>query len=225
MTFPTDDEHGEFLRRAMRAEADSVVPSPEGLDIIRRRIDERGARGLRGLFWWRVGASVAGAALVASTVVMLIPDLRTQVMHSTVSNTGDDSRLTDTSSVQRPQNHIPAPAVTNPPPRGQVSSVETPRASNPPAKPSPSPSDPCATPAMPDKVIEPDAAGSPMCPTAETPTPSASPSVGPTPTRTPSGCSGRQCETPTPKPSPTPTPTPSASDVVTPEAVTESPAP
>ncbi|WP_067178277.1 hypothetical protein [Microtetraspora niveoalba] len=231
MTFPTDDEYGEFLRRAMRAEADSVVPSPEGLDIIRHRIEEKNARGLRGLFWWRVGASVAGAALVAGTVVMLVPDLRTQVIHSTVSNTGDDSRLPpDTSSVNRPPNtHTGPPAVTGPPSRGEASSVETPRSSPTVAQPSPSPSpsDPCATPETPAQVVEPSASGSPACPTTTTPTPPVGPSSGPTPSRTPTGCSRGQCETPTPHPSTTPTPaaSPSASDVVTPDPPAESPSP
>ncbi|WP_066945448.1 hypothetical protein [Microtetraspora fusca] len=228
MTFPTDDEYGEILRRAMRAEADSVVPSPEGLDIIRRRIDERGTRGLRGLFWWRIGASVAGAALVAGTVVMLVPDLRTQVIHSTVSNTGDDSRLPDTSSVQRPPrvNNEPPP-VTGPPTRSDepsATAVATPRTSAPAAaRPSPSPSDPCASPETTGQVVEPNPSGSPACPTAETPTPPVGPSAGPTPSRTPAGCSGRHCETPTPKPSPSPTASPSDSDMVTPEPVAESP--
>jgi len=65
MTFPPDDEYGELLRRALRAEADSVVPSPDGLEIIRGRIDQRGLRGLRHMLWWRVGAAAAGAVLVA----------------------------------------------------------------------------------------------------------------------------------------------------------------
>lgn len=225
MTFPTDDEYGEFLRRAMRAEADSVVPSPEGLDIIRRRIDERGVRGLRGLFWWRVGAAVAGAALVAGTVVMIVPELRTQVMHSSVSNTGDDSRLPDISSINRPPTvHTPPQVVNSPPSRSEASSVVTPK-DTPPAKPTPSPSDPCATPATPAQAVEPYASGSPMCLTTETPAPPTSPSTGPSPNRTPTGCSGGQCGTPTPKPSPSPTPSPSASDVVTPEPPAETPTP
>ncbi|MFF3668247.1 hypothetical protein [Microtetraspora malaysiensis] len=233
MTFPTDDEHGEILRRAMRAEADSVVPSPEGLDIIRHRIEERGARGLRGLFWWRVGASVAGAALVAGTVVMLIPDLRTQVIHSTVSNTGDDSRLPDTSSVNRPPkpNNDPPP-VTGPPTRGDEPSpppVATPRTS-PSAvapSPSPSPSNPCASPETTGQVVEPNPSGSAPCPTmTATPTPPVGPSPRPTPSRTPTGCSGRHCETsPTPKPSPSPTASPADSVVVSPEPMAESPTP
>jgi hypothetical protein len=49
MTQPPD-EHGEILRRALRAEADAVVPSPEGLEIIRAA---RCGRGVRNLFWWR----------------------------------------------------------------------------------------------------------------------------------------------------------------------------
>ena len=42
MTLPPDDELGELLRRALHAEADSVEPSSDGLEIIRTRIDEFG---------------------------------------------------------------------------------------------------------------------------------------------------------------------------------------
>lgn len=87
MTFPPDDEYGELLRRALRAEADSVVPSPDGLEIIRGRIEQRGLRGLRHLLWRRVGAAAAGAVLVAGAVVMIVPGLRDQVAQSTgISN-------------------------------------------------------------------------------------------------------------------------------------------
>lgn len=71
------DEYGELLRRALSAEANSVVPSPDGLEIIRGRIERRG---LRWLVWWRAGASVAGAVLVAATVVMVVPQFREQVI-------------------------------------------------------------------------------------------------------------------------------------------------
>ncbi len=71
------DEHGEVLRRALRAEADSVVPSPDGLEIIRARIERRGPRGI---FWWRAAGAAIGAALVAATIVMVVPGLRDQAV-------------------------------------------------------------------------------------------------------------------------------------------------
>ncbi|MEU4403797.1 hypothetical protein AB0F88_04680 [Streptosporangium sp. NPDC023963] len=70
------DEYGELLRRALSAEANSVVPSPDGLEVIRGRIERRG---IRRLVWWRAGASVAGAVLVAATVVMVVPQFREEV--------------------------------------------------------------------------------------------------------------------------------------------------
>ena len=48
------DEYGDLLRRVLRAEADSVVPSAEGLQIIRTRVEQRGSRGI---FWWRAAAA------------------------------------------------------------------------------------------------------------------------------------------------------------------------
>ncbi|MFB4277836.1 hypothetical protein ACBJ59_21270 [Nonomuraea sp. MTCD27] len=76
MTQPPD-EYGDLLRRALRAEADAVVPSPEGLEIIRARIERRG---VRNLFWWRAGAAAASAILVAGTIVMAVPELRSQII-------------------------------------------------------------------------------------------------------------------------------------------------
>ncbi|GAA2854520.1 hypothetical protein GCM10010517_12550 [Streptosporangium fragile] len=103
------DEYGELLRRALNAEANSVVPSPDGLEIIRARIERRG---FRNLMWWRIGASVAGAALVAATVVMVVPQFREQVIPEV--STGEvnytESTPPDLSATSRP----PAPSVTAP---------------------------------------------------------------------------------------------------------------
>ncbi|ETK35909.1 hypothetical protein [Microbispora sp. ATCC PTA-5024] len=214
MTFPPDDEYGDLLRRALRAEADSVVPSPEGLEIIRTRIENRGLRGLRNVMWWRVGASVAGAVLVAGTVVMLVPDLRTQVAESTgISQVGaDGNQQPDTSSIQRP----PAPGATHQivvPTTGATHGTQHPtpppthRAGASP-KPTPSRSDPCATPAPSAGVVEPETTNGPSCAPAQTPPPSSQP---PTSTATPSAPASATV-TPTPSPSPT------ASDSVAPDA-------
>ncbi|OPG14708.1 hypothetical protein [Microbispora sp. GKU 823] len=152
MTFPPDDEYGELLRRALRAEADSVVPSPEGLEIIRGRIEQRGLRGLRNMLWWRVGAAAAGAVLVAGAVVMVVPGLRDQVAQSTgIAPAGDEREdERDTSSVSRPPNLAPSrPAVIVPvtpsPSRGRPAPSPTHRVGAT-TRPSPSPSDPCVTP-------------------------------------------------------------------------------
>ncbi|MEZ0072188.1 hypothetical protein [Planotetraspora sp. GP83] len=215
MTFPPDDEYGELLRRAMRAEADSVVPSPEGLNIIRGRIERRG---LRGLFWWRVGASVAGAVLVAGTVIMLVPGLRTQVGQSAgIFQVDNDHGLPDTSFTQRPP-ATPAPSLlitTNGTARGQAPPAPTHKAGST-SKPAPSSTpNPCASPDATTGVVEPDSTASPSCPPSETPPPPApTPSTATTPP-----------PAPTPSPTPTPTPTPSPTDAVTVNSASETPAP
>ncbi|WP_329092008.1 MULTISPECIES: hypothetical protein [unclassified Streptosporangium] len=114
------DEYGELLRRALSAEANSVVPSPDGLEIIRGRIERRG---LRWLVWWRAGASVAGAVLVAATVVMVVPQFREQVIprvstegvkyaESTPPVDGSATSRPPASNSQPPSNHAPLPAVS-----------------------------------------------------------------------------------------------------------------
>jgi hypothetical protein len=175
MSFTSDDEYGDLLRRAMRAEADSVVPSPEGLDIIRDRIERRG---LRGLFWWRVGASIAGAVLVAGTVVMLVPGLRTQVVESTGTSqtTAEGTELPDTSSIKRP------PATTS---RPLVSASASPTVK----------SDPCASAEPSPEIIEPEPSTSDPCETRVTSTPTPTPSASPSASPTPSACSGDSCPT------------------------------
>ncbi|MFC0861269.1 hypothetical protein ACFHYQ_03050 [Sphaerimonospora cavernae] len=236
MTFPPDDEHGELLRRALRAEADSVVPSPEGLEIIRGRIARRG---LRNLFWWRIGASLAGAALVASAAVMLVPDLRTQVVEITglsQTTSGDDGER-DTSSITRPPASPPPAVIVVPsiggtraqPPSPTPTPTPTPHRTGPSARPSPSKPDPCpSTTPAPDPdgpaVVEPDHGVAPLVASSCPPEPTAQPPV-PVPTVTtapgasPSPSPPPQRPTPrphSPAPTPVPAPTPSPSDTPTP---------
>jgi hypothetical protein len=198
MSFTSDEEYGDLLRRTMRAEADSVVPSPEGLDIIRRRIEQRG---LRGLFWWRVGASVAGAVLVAGTIVMLVPEFRTQVVESTgiSQTTSDGAELPDTSSIKRPPAAATRPpvVVSSKPPQVSASPTSTPKA-KPSASASPSAKpDPCVSAEPSPELIEPAPSTSDSCETARTPTPTPTPtpSVTPSPSPSPSTCSGDSCPT------------------------------
>lgn len=106
----SSDEYGELLRRALSAEANSVVPSPDGLEIIRARVERRG---LRWLMWWRTGASVAGALLVAATVVMVVPEFREQVIPQVSTGVVNYTETTppDGSATSRP----PAPPVQSAP--------------------------------------------------------------------------------------------------------------
>jgi hypothetical protein len=210
MTFPPD-EYGELLRRAMRAEADLVVPSPEGLNIIRDRIEQRG---LRGIFWWRVSASLAGAVLVAGTVVMLIPELRTQVVESTGTSqtTGDSTQPPDTSSIQRPPATNQPLVIASPgPPQARPTPVATPK-TTPVATPTPTRPKPCVSSAPTPELIEPEPSASESCPVTETPTPNPTPSASPSPTPTPSDCSGDECASPGASETPTETISPDSEE-------------
>lgn len=170
MTLPPD-EHGEILRRVLRAEADAVVPSPEGLEIIRARIERRG---LRGLFWLRAGAAAAGAVLVAGTIVMVVPDLRNMVIVPAVPVDNITELPPDISSTTRPPSKLPPtkrsqPAVP-PPPVTSVPPTET-SETHAPSKKAPTPT-PTPTPCAKGSSQPPQecADGTP------TPTPSATPS-------------------------------------------------
>ncbi|MEN3536579.1 hypothetical protein AAH991_15800 [Microbispora sp. ZYX-F-249] len=212
MTFPPDDEYGEVLRRALRAEADAVVPSPDGLEIIRRRIDQRGLRGLRNMLWWRVGAAAAGAVLVAGAVVAVVPGLRDQVAQSTgISNAGDEREdRTDTSSVTRPPNQAPSQPVvivpvTPSPSRGRPSPSPTHKTGTT-TRPSPSPSDPCVTPTTQAGVVEPDAALPASCsPAPVTQPPTVAPTVSARPSTAPPTTSAPSSSAPSPMPTETAT--------------------
>ncbi|MFF4987617.1 hypothetical protein ACFY19_10530 [Streptosporangium saharense] len=163
MTDSPDDEYGELLRRALSAEANSVVPSPDGLEIIRARIERRG---LRGLMWWRAGASVAGAVLVAAAVVMVVPQFR----HDTKQVQSGEVNFTVPTSPEMSATSRPPLRTTAPPPPPVKPSVTPPapspstaKSASPSAKPSgkpsrtptPSPSPTCAT-VPPGTTVEPE---------------------------------------------------------------------
>ena len=81
MTQPHDDEYGDVLRSVLRAEAEEVTPSAEGLERIRTRIADRSARRL----WWqmpwiRPAMAVGGAFLLASVVMVGTPGIRGAVI-------------------------------------------------------------------------------------------------------------------------------------------------
>ncbi|GGK71666.1 hypothetical protein Ppa06_29870 [Planomonospora parontospora subsp. parontospora] len=213
------DEYGELLRRALSAEADSVVPSPDGLEIIRARIERRG---LRRLTWWRAGASVAGAALVAASVVMVVPGLREQVAQITFSGdvkpvTPAHTDLSGTSRPLPPKNGQVPPAVTRsgapPPPAPEESRRTTP---SPPPQPTPDPTrkpTPTPTPTCPTATAE----AVPVEPPAEceeTATPAPTPSESATPSESPCPADGCQQVEEPPQPEP-----PLPSEQVTPTPI------
>ncbi|GGL15082.1 hypothetical protein Sme01_16370 [Sphaerisporangium melleum] len=221
------DEYGEVLRRVLRAEADSVVPSAEGLQIIRTRIEQRAERGIRGIFWWRAAASAFGAVLVAATVVMVVPGLREQFdpgREQQVIPVQYDTDPPDESSTRRPPATGPsAPAVVSrkphasPSPSTTLSMLPTPSVSA-------SPGNDCAT-TVPT-AVEPEPGSTPQpCaePTGEESQPDQTTEPGPRPTHQ----SGTPTPTATAQPSASPRPTaqPSAPETPQPPASTPPAAP
>ncbi|MFD8527310.1 hypothetical protein ACFV0L_07840 [Streptosporangium canum] len=207
------DEYGELLRRVLSAEANSVVPSPDGLEIIRARVEKRG---LRGLMWWRAGASVAGAVLVAATIVMVVPQFREQVTRqvgdvnftqSTSPDLSATSRAPSNGGDRLPAVPKPGPGTTEPAPMPTHS-----RSTAPTPRPTPKPT-PKVTPT-------PKATPSPTCPTTppdstavepeelpeecrETPAPTPKPSEATTPSEHP--CTAGECPPTDDPPAPLPT--------------------
>ncbi|MER6173909.1 hypothetical protein [Streptosporangium sp. NPDC001681] len=184
------DEYGELLRRALSAEANSVVPSPDGLEIIRARIERRG---LRWLTWWRTGASVAGALLVAATIVMVVPQFREQVIPQVSTGTVNFTESTpppDGSATSRP----PAPSQPSSGPT-QLPAVGKSEAGNGTLPPTPTPSRSTTPSTRPTSRATPAPSTPRPTPTPTCPTPLDEPPVDP------SGIS-EQCEeaeaTPTP---------------------------
>ncbi|MGW3344713.1 hypothetical protein ACWDA3_15480 [Nonomuraea rubra] len=195
MTQPPD-EYGDLLRRALRAEADAVVPSPEGLEIIRARISRRG---VRNLFWWRAGAAGVGAVLVAGAIVMAVPNLRSQIIQQTVApvrvtSTSEVPSNSSTTRSHQPPEKEPAPQQSQPvvvvPESSAPPSPKPTRKAGSTSRPSPSPSPtPTDCPSPPAEQAEPPA----DCPEASpTPTPTAEePATG-----QPSACPPEECPPP-----------------------------
>ncbi|RNL86149.1 hypothetical protein [Halostreptopolyspora alba] len=76
MNEPSDDRTEERLRAVLRAEADSVKPSPEALNLIRARTERK-----RFAFsWLRPLLAVGAAAAIAGSVVIGAPQVREQVL-------------------------------------------------------------------------------------------------------------------------------------------------
>ncbi|GAA3812032.1 hypothetical protein GCM10022226_35800 [Sphaerisporangium flaviroseum] len=227
------DEYGEVLRRVLRAEASSVMPSAEGLEIIRTRIDQRG---VRGMFWWKAAASAFGAVLVAATVVMAIPGLRQHLDPSPqpIMPVQFDTSPPDESSTRRPQNNL-QPPVGSQIPQPSLSVTPTPFPTSQ-STATTSPGTDCATPAPTSGSALPCPSPSSSDPQADqttrpgprpTPTPTAKPTVQPThspkpptPTAEPTTSPCQQCS-----PAPTETTPPTVTPQMTTQAETTAPQP
>ncbi|MGW0806747.1 hypothetical protein [Nonomuraea sp. NPDC002799] len=185
------DEHGDLLRRALRAEADAVVPSPEGLEIIRARIDRRG---VRNLFWWRAGAAAVSALLVAGTIVMAVPELRSQIIDQRpVAPAGNEtSEVPSNSSTTRSQQ--PPPEEPSPDQPAVIVPPETSRPA------SPRPTRKADSTSRPSQSISSTPQECPSTASEEAEPPEDCPAVSPTPTPTveettgqPTACPPEEC--------------------------------
>lgn len=116
MTQPHDDEYGDILRRVLRAEAEEITPSAEGLERIRSRIEQRSARQL----WWqmpwvRPAMAVGGAMVLAAVVMVGTPGIRATVIaaFNPTSPTGTSTPIMPPGNNHGyPTNGTPTPTAT-----------------------------------------------------------------------------------------------------------------
>jgi hypothetical protein len=120
MTQPFDEEHGDRLRRALHAEAETVTPSAEGLERIRAKINQRHERrfGLMSLSapWLRPLAAVAAAVAVCVVAVSVTPALANfvQTGHFSPDSGGDKGNSATTDG--RSEGRMPPGESTTPTP-------------------------------------------------------------------------------------------------------------
>jgi hypothetical protein len=106
MTQSFDDEYGDRLRRALHAEADAVTPSPEGLERIRGKINDKHERRFGFSFsvpWMRPLAAATAAVLVCGAAVSATPALKNFVQtghFSDGSGSGDPGSSSNNGSSQ-----------------------------------------------------------------------------------------------------------------------------
>ncbi|MGI5203116.1 hypothetical protein ACQEU6_16265 [Spirillospora sp. CA-108201] len=212
MTTDPHDEHGEILRRALHAEADSVNPAGDGLERIRARVAD-GRRRRFGLGrlgparfgfdrftvnWARPLLAVAAAVLIAGlgvTAPQTIDLIQQSVGNSSQSGDGGDDNAGDrTGPGIDPQ--FPVPSSPGGSTSGEPSTSETPSTSSSPGLsscriPSPGASAAGATatsapPTTPCPSETPTHAPptTPAPPTSTTPEPPTKPTEQPTPTET-----------------------------------------
>ncbi|TDD76514.1 hypothetical protein E1293_27155 [Actinomadura darangshiensis] len=212
MTTDPHDEHGEILRRALHAEADSVNPAGDGLERIRARIaDGHGRRFGLGRFgparfgfdrftvnWARPVLAVAAAVLVAALGVTA-PKTMNLIQQSVGNNSPSDHGANNddgdrTGAGGDPE--FPAPASPGGSASGAPSTSQTPSTSSSPgisACSIPPPGGPTIA-ASPGASATPTPATSP-CP-SDSPTPPASSTPTPPTSTTPDP--GDPTEKPTP---------------------------
>lgn len=226
MTIDPHDEHGALLRRALHAEVDSIVPSGDGLERIRARVEKRRGRRAFLATWWlkpvlaAFGAiAVAGSASVAAPLLQQVGDTALghrptgpQASGAQVPGHGAPQGAASTSARTSPRSTHPpeasaAPTKTDLPNlavecgarAGQDKAPEPGTAKPPTSKPSTAKASASATPPASDKP-----SAGPTC------TPESSPSATATPTTSPSSmcpdASGCPQQSPSSEPPASPSP-------------------
>lgn len=211
MTTDPHDEHGEILRRALHAEADSVNPAGDGLERIQARIaDGRRRRTGLGRFgparfgfdrftvnWARPLLAVAAAVLIAGLGVTA-PQTIDMIQQSVGSNSpsgdgGDDTAGDRTGPGIDPE--FPVPSSPGASTSGEPSTPQTPSTSSSPGLSScriPSPGASAGSTATPTPATTPCPSETPTQappttpapPTSTTPAPPSKPTEQPTPSET-----------------------------------------
>ncbi|MEU8341767.1 hypothetical protein SAMN05443665_100179 [Actinomadura meyerae] len=210
MTTDPHDEHGEILRRALHAEADTVNPAGDGLERIRARIaDGRSRRFGLGRFgparfgwdrftvgWARPVLAVAAAVVVAGLGVTAPQTI--DLIQQSVGNSGPSGGAqnnTDGDRAAAPGNpEFPEPPSAGGTPSGSPSTSATTSTSS--------------SPGLSSCRIPPPAGTAPASPgTAATPTPATTPCPSETPTQAPTTPPPSTPTTPPTSQKPTDTPT------------------
>ncbi|CAM4104818.1 hypothetical protein GCM10009799_18060 [Nocardiopsis rhodophaea] len=170
MTDPYDEAIDERLRAILRAEADSVTPSPEGLEKIRARTEQRRVWWTFGLPWIRPVLAVGAAALIAGSVLIGTPQVREQLLPSSLTSpTAPSDTTSERDSSGRAAGELRGPVAPDSGTRGQEPEN------------SPSPTGPEAEDASPDDGAASDGATTAAaCPPGRTPSgrPSGDPDQG-----------------------------------------------
>lgn len=212
MTTDPDDEHGEILRRALHAEAETVNPAGDGLERIRARVADGGGRrfGRFGLAryglgfdrftvnWARPVLAVAAAVAIAGlgvTAPQTIDLIQQSVGANGPSGGGHDKSGGDRDNAGGGP-EFPAPVSPGGDPSGAATSTET-------SKPSSSPGlSSCTIPrsGTPTAAASPGAEPSTLPPASSCPgqSPSQTPSTSPSPPASGTPGPGEPTDQPTP---------------------------
>jgi hypothetical protein len=128
MTQPFDDEYGDRLRRALHAEAEAVTPSPDGLERIRGKINDKHERRFGFSFsapWLRPLAAVTAALFVCGAAVSATPALQNFVQTGHFSSDSGSGDGGPASNSGRSQGEVVPGGSSNPAPNTSPSPTST----------------------------------------------------------------------------------------------------